>query len=133
MTAPQHRVQLAARVQRLEVAVCTLASGLGDVKAAVDQLPQTIRQEILEYTEPVFGEIMAGNASLATKEQLDQLEQRLNGRLDDLKGLTDERFGQVDDRLDQMDKRFGQVDDRFVEVNAKLDQLLAALAQAPPR
>ncbi|MEV1241168.1 hypothetical protein ACIBO2_07380 [Nonomuraea sp. NPDC050022] len=108
MTAPQHRAQLAARVQRLEAAAFTLGSDLGDIKAAVDQLPQTIRQEILEYTEPVFGEIMAGNASLATKEQLDQLEQRLN----DLKDLTEARFGHVD---------------------AKLDQILVALAQTPPR
>ncbi|MEV6149170.1 hypothetical protein AB0L53_02415 [Nonomuraea sp. NPDC052129] len=108
MTAPQHRAQLAARVQRLEAAAFTLGSDLGDIKATVDQLPQTIRQEILEYTEPVFGEIMAGNASLATKEHLDQLEQRLK----DLRDLTESRFGQID---------------------AKLDQLLMAAPQTPPR
>ncbi|MEU7747242.1 hypothetical protein [Nonomuraea sp. NPDC049158] len=112
MTAPQHRAQLADRVQRLEAAAFTLGFDLGDIKDAVDQLPHTIRQEVLEYIEPVFEKIMAGNASPATKEQLDQLEQRLNDRLNDLKDLTEARFGQVD---------------------AKLDQLLMALPQTPPR
>ncbi|NJP98905.1 hypothetical protein HCN51_57445 [Nonomuraea sp. FMUSA5-5] len=103
MTAPQHRAQLADRVQRLEAAAFRLGADLGDIKSAVEQLPTTIRQEILDYTEPVFGEIMAGNASLATKEHLDQLEQRLN---------------------DLIEIRFSQVD-------AKLDRLLAALPQPP--
>ncbi|MEU7833207.1 hypothetical protein [Nonomuraea sp. NPDC049129] len=71
----------------------------------MDQLPHTIRQEILGYIEPVFEKIMAGNASPAVKEQLDQLERRL-------KDLIEARFGQVD---------------------AKLDQLLMALPQTPPR
>ncbi|MEV0590676.1 hypothetical protein [Nonomuraea cavernae] len=95
MTAPQHRSHLADRAQRLEAAAFTLGADMGDIKTAVDQLPHTIRQEILEYTEPVFGEIMAGNASLATKEHLDQLEQRL-------KNLMDTRFGQVDAKLDAL-------------------------------
>ncbi|MEU6729835.1 hypothetical protein ABZ917_39550 [Nonomuraea wenchangensis] len=91
MTAPQHRAQLAERVQRLEAAAFRLGSDLGDIKTAVEQLPTTIRQEILEYTEPVFGEIMAGNASLATKENLDQL-----------KDLVETRFAQVDAKLDRL-------------------------------
>ncbi|MEV5559426.1 hypothetical protein AB0L44_37710 [Nonomuraea wenchangensis] len=95
MTAPQHRAQLADRVQRLEAAAFRLGIDLGDIKTAVEQLPTTIRQEILEYTEPVFGEIMAGNASLATKENLDQLEHRL-------KDLVETRFAQVDAKLDRL-------------------------------
>ncbi|MEV4179373.1 hypothetical protein [Nonomuraea sp. NPDC049709] len=95
MVSPQHRGQLADRVQRLEAAAFRIGVDLGDIKTAVEQLPNTIRQEILEYTEPVFGEIMAGHASLATKEHLDQLEQRL-------KGLIETRFGQVDAKLDRL-------------------------------
>ncbi|MET8991432.1 hypothetical protein ABZW49_38780 [Nonomuraea wenchangensis] len=91
MTAPQHRAQLADRVQRLEAAAFRLGVDLGDIKTAVEQLPTTIRQEILEYTEPVFGEIMAGNASLATKEDLDQL-----------KDLFETRFAQMDAKLDRL-------------------------------
>ncbi|WP_433509949.1 hypothetical protein ACQP2T_39395 [Nonomuraea sp. CA-143628] len=132
MTAPQHRAQLTDRVQRLEAAVFTLSSDLGDVKsdlrdvkAAVDQLPQTIRQHILEYTEPVFGEIMAGNASLATKEQLDQLEQRVNARLSNL----DDGLSGLDDRLSGLQDL---TEARFSQVDAKLDQLLMVLAQTSP-
>ncbi|MGA5761860.1 hypothetical protein [Nonomuraea bangladeshensis] len=95
MTAPQHRAQLAVRVERLEAAAFRLGIDLGDIKTAVEQLPTTIRQEILEYTEPVFGEIMAGKASLATKEDLDQLEHRL-------KALVETRFAQMDDKLDRV-------------------------------
>uniref|UniRef100_UPI003F491994 hypothetical protein n=1 Tax=Nonomuraea bangladeshensis TaxID=404385 RepID=UPI003F491994 len=95
MTAPQHRAQLAVRVERLEAAAFRLGIDLGDIKTAVEQLPTTIRQEILEYTEPVFGEIMAGKASLATKEDLDQLEYRL-------KDLVETRFAQMDDKLDRV-------------------------------
>jgi hypothetical protein len=91
MTAPQHRAQLADRVERLEATAFRLGADLGDLKAAVEELPATIWQEILEYTEPVFGEIMAGNASLATKEDLDQL-----------KDLVDNRFAQMDDKLDRL-------------------------------
>ncbi|MGW5157712.1 hypothetical protein ACWEPN_19740 [Nonomuraea wenchangensis] len=91
MTAPQHRAQLADRVQRLEAAAFRLGVDLGEIKTAVEQLPTTIRQEILEYTEPVFGEIMAGNASLATKEDLDQL-----------KDLFETRFTQMDAKLDRL-------------------------------
>ncbi|MFD2350040.1 hypothetical protein ACFSTC_12865 [Nonomuraea ferruginea] len=32
---------------------------VAELKTAVKQLPSTIRKEILDYTEPVFGEIMA--------------------------------------------------------------------------
>ncbi|MED7931774.1 hypothetical protein SMD20_46670 [Nonomuraea sp. LP-02] len=91
MTAPQHRAQLADRVQRLEAAAFRLGVDLGEIKTAVEQLPTTIRQEILDYTEPVFGEIMAGNASLATKEDLDQL-----------KDLFETRFTQMDAKLDRL-------------------------------
>ncbi|MEV4285557.1 hypothetical protein AB0K40_08625 [Nonomuraea bangladeshensis] len=106
MTAPQHRAQLAVRVERLEAAAFRLGIDLGDIKTAVEQLPTTIRQEILEYTEPVFGEIMAGNASLATKEDLDQLKELV-------------------------DNRFAQMDDRFAQMDDKLDRVLTALSQPP--
>ncbi|GAA1723771.1 hypothetical protein [Nonomuraea bangladeshensis] len=103
MTAPQHRAQLADRVQRLEATAFRLGAELGDLKTAIEQLPITIRQEFVEYTEPVFGEIMAGKASPATKENLDQLEHRL-------KDLIETQFAQID---------------------AKVDRLLAALSQPP--
>jgi hypothetical protein len=90
MTAPQHRAQLATRVQRLEAAAFTLGSDVADIKAGVEQLPHVIRQEILEYTEPVFGEIMAGRATLATRQDLEALERRLGERMDALGAKLDQ-------------------------------------------
>ncbi|GAA3681775.1 hypothetical protein GCM10022224_052550 [Nonomuraea antimicrobica] len=144
MTVPQHRVHLVDRVQRLEAAAFALGVDVADIKAAVDQLPATIRQEILEYTEPVFGEIMAGNASLATKEHLDQVEGRLKEHLGQVEGRVEglkEHLGQVEGRVEGLKEHLGQVEEglkglidvRFGEVDGKLDQLLAALQKAPSR
>ncbi|MBB3733075.1 hypothetical protein [Nonomuraea dietziae] len=68
---------------------------MSEVKAAVEQLPAAIRQEILEYTEPVFGEIMAGRATLATKQDLEAFEQRLVD-------LVQNRMGALDAKVDQI-------------------------------
>ncbi|WP_188193933.1 hypothetical protein [Nonomuraea sp. SYSU D8015] len=112
MTAPQHRAHIADRVQRLEAWAFTASADVADIKAAVEQPPAVIREEVLAYTEPVFGEIMAGRATLATKENLDDLERRLTE-------LVETRFRTVDVKLDQ----------RFQAVDAKLDQVLAALGK----
>ncbi|MEU4329915.1 hypothetical protein [Nonomuraea dietziae] len=94
MTAPQHRTA-GGPVQRLEAAAFTLGADVSEAKAAVEQLPAAIRQEILEYTKPVFGEIMAGRATLATKQDLEAFEQRLVD-------LVQNRMGALDAKVDQI-------------------------------
>lgn len=102
MTAPQHRVHLADRVQRPEAWAFAAGADVADIKAAVEQLPSAIRQEILEYTEPVFGEIMAGGATLATREDAQALEQRVMEGLRALDGKLERRFSGLESRLDQV-------------------------------
>ncbi|MEV4172501.1 hypothetical protein [Nonomuraea sp. NPDC049709] len=94
---PQHREHLADRVQRLEsFAVISggdladIKSDVTDIKAALQQLPAAIGAEILEYTEPVLGEIMAGRATLATRQDLQAMEQRLDNRLSGLESRLDQ-------------------------------------------
>ncbi|NBE98116.1 hypothetical protein FE391_33650 [Nonomuraea sp. KC401] len=98
MTAPQHRAHLTDRVQRLES--WAFAAG-ADIKAAVEQLPGTIRQEILDYTSPVLGEIMAGRATLATRQDVDDLKQEMSSR-----------FASMDAKLDQILAALGGADDQ---------------------
>ncbi|MEV4115375.1 hypothetical protein [Nonomuraea sp. NPDC049695] len=145
MTAPHDCAHLADRVQKLEAWAVTVDGDIVNTKA---KLPAMIREEILNYTEPVLGEILAGHATLATKEHLNALERRLTDRMDtrfesvDARlDQMDKRFESVDARLDQIDKRFESVDarldrmetrfdKRFQSVDAKLDKVLAALGMA---
>lgn len=78
------------RIQRLEAAAFVAGTDLTEIKAKIGELPHFIRAEILEYTEPVFGEIMAGRATLATRQDLDALEQRLGGKIEALDGKLDQ-------------------------------------------
>ncbi|MGI5289518.1 hypothetical protein ACQEVF_40125 [Nonomuraea polychroma] len=137
MTAPpQNRAHIADRVQRLEAWAFRTGADVADIKAAVEKLPTVIRQEILDYTEPVFGEIMAGRATLATKEDLNDLERRLTELMEKRFGSVDAefrsvnaRFESVDAKLQSFDPRFASVDGRFESVEAKLQSLDAKLDQ----
>ncbi|MGP3929073.1 hypothetical protein [Nonomuraea sp. KM88] len=143
MTAPQRRAHIAGRVQHLESWAFTAGGEIADIKAAIDQLPTVIRQEILEYTEPVFGEIMAGRATLATRQDLEALERRLTDRLDGLTDRLDGLTGRVDGLTGRMDGLTGRVDvltdrlaglegtveRRLSGVESRLDRVLAALAK----
>jgi chromosome segregation ATPase len=122
MSALQHRAHLADRVQRLEAWAFRTGADVADIKAAVEELPAVIRQDVLAYTEPVFGEIMAGRATLATKEDLNDLERRLTE-------LMEKRFGSVDTEFRSVNARFESVDAKLQSLDAKLDQVLAALGK----
>jgi hypothetical protein len=105
---PQHREHLADRVQRLESFAFISGGDLADIKGDVtdiktglEQLPATIRAEILEYTEPVLGEIMAGRATLATRQDLQAMEQRL----DDSLSRRESRLDQVLAALSRADEQ----------------------------
>jgi hypothetical protein len=91
---PQHHAS--DRVQRLEAWAFGVGADLADIKARLDELPSQVRQEILEYTEPVFGEIMAGRATMATKQDLDAVEQRLGGKIDALAARFDRLLAALD-------------------------------------
>ncbi|MDA0633486.1 hypothetical protein OUY22_08655 [Nonomuraea sp. MCN248] len=137
MSSPQHRLQLVERVKRLESCVFTIDTDVADLKTVVQDLPTTIRQEILDYTEPVFGEIMAGRANLATREDLQRLEQRLTEKfehrfsaVDTRLDRMDARFDAMDSRLDAMDARLDRMDARFDRIEAGLEKILVAVAGA---
>lgn len=98
---------------------------MAEIKAAVEQLPTLIRQEMLDYAGPVFEEIMAGSATLATKEQVDALERRLT----DLTDLVKTRFESMETRFESMETRFESMETRFQSIDAKLDQVLAAVGR----
>ncbi|MEU6718347.1 hypothetical protein ABZ897_43350 [Nonomuraea sp. NPDC046802] len=66
-------------------------------------MPAQIRQEVLDYTEPVFGEIMAGRATLATRQDVDELKQELTD-------LVEARFQSLDAKLDQILAALGTTD-----------------------
>jgi hypothetical protein len=59
----------------------------------------------------VFGEIMAGGATLATREDLQALEQRLTDALRSIDGKLERRFSGLESRLDQV-LAVGQADDK---------------------
>jgi hypothetical protein len=92
---------LADRVQRLESFAFIAGGDLADIKAGLEQLPAAIRAEILEYTEPVLGEIMTGRVTLPTRQDLQAMEQRLNNRLSRLESRLDQVLAALGGAEDQ--------------------------------
>ncbi|MFI6708646.1 hypothetical protein ACIBF7_19575 [Nonomuraea sp. NPDC050478] len=121
MSSPRHRMHLADRVKRLELRVFATGTDVAELKTAVKQLPSTIRKEILDYTEPVFGEIMAGHATLPTRKDLQGVEQRLTEKFEHRFSDLDSRLDGVDARLDRMDTRLDSVDARLDRIDTRLD------------
>jgi predicted nuclease with TOPRIM domain len=65
----------------------------------------------------------------ATKEDLDDAEERLGARIDQVEARVDaletrmdERFQQVDERFDQIDERFDRIDERFDRIDKRFFQ-----------
>ncbi|NBE93956.1 hypothetical protein FE391_08375 [Nonomuraea sp. KC401] len=94
-------MHLTDRVQRLESWAFAAGADVADIKAAVEQLPGTIGQEILDYTSPVLGEIMAGRATLATRQDVDDLKREMSSR-----------FASMDAKLDRILAALGGADDQ---------------------
>ena len=97
------------------------------------------RHELFVRLEEVLGEEHAsvlmehlppvGWADVATKRDLDQLEERLEMKLDARFAQVDARFAQVDARFEQMEARFDHVDARFDQVETRFDAKLEASEQ----
>ncbi|MEU6721714.1 hypothetical protein ABZ897_60645 [Nonomuraea sp. NPDC046802] len=95
MSGSQHRPLIAERVQRREAFAFTTGEDLEDIKAALEQLSAQIRQEVPNCTEPVFGEIVAGRGTLATRQDVNALKRELTD-------LVEARFQRLDVKLDQV-------------------------------
>ena len=99
-------------------------------------LDERARHELFLRLEEVLGpdsaetlmEMMppVGWADVATKRDLDALEERMNLRFE----LMDQRFGTLDQRFETMDQRFGLLDQRFGMLDQRFEatenKLLAA-------
>ncbi|MFG1942489.1 hypothetical protein [Nonomuraea sp. NPDC048826] len=120
MSSPQHRVHLVDRVERLESCAFAISADIANLRTVV---------ELLDYTAPVFGDIMAGRANLATREDLQKLEQRLTDKFEDRFSGVDARLDGIDSRLDSMDARFDTMDARFDRMDSRLDQILLAIGR----
>lgn len=75
-----------------------------------------------------------GWADVATKDDLRQLEGRLDARFAQLESSLDARFSDVDARFtqfeSQLDARFSRVDARFADVDANAAQLESRVERA---
>lgn len=99
-----------------------------DLYRAVEELLGTrIADTLMALLPPV------GWADVATKDDLLQLELRLDARLDArfarAEGRTDARFGALDARIGAIDARFEAVDARFSRLDARFAQVDARFAQ----
>ena len=65
-----------------------------------------------------------GWADVATKRDLDVLEDRLAARFD-------HRFERIDDRFEQVDRHFEQIDRRFESMDRRLEHLDVRLEEMP--
>ena len=101
-------------------------------------IDERARHELYRAVEELLGTQVAdtlmallppvGWADVATKDDLLQLEARLDARLDArfarAEGRTDARFGAVDARFEALDARFSRVDARFAQLEGQLDRSL---------
>ena len=100
-------------------------------------IDERARHELYRAIEELLGTRIAdtlmallppvGWADVATKDDLLQLESRLDARLDArfarAEGRTDARFGAVDARFGGLDVRFEAIDARFSRMDARFAQL----------
>jgi hypothetical protein len=100
-------------------------------------IDERARHELYRAVEELLGTRIAdtlmallppvGWADVATKDDLLQLEARLDTRLDArfarAEGRTDARFGAVDARVRALDVRFEAIDARFSRMDARFAQL----------
>jgi len=100
-------------------------------------IDERARHELYRAIEELLGTRIAdtlmallppvGWADVATKDDLLQLESRLDARLDArfarAEGRTDARFGAVDARVRALDVRFEAIDARFSRMDARFAQL----------
>ena len=97
-------------------------------------LDERARHELFLRLEQVLGperaetlmEMMppVGWADVATKRDLDALEERMILRFDLMEqrfGVVDSQFGVVDQRFETLDHRFGLIDQRFDAVDQRFD------------
>jgi hypothetical protein len=101
-------------------------------------IDERARHELYRAVEELLGTRIAdtlmallppvGWADVATKDDLLQLEARLDARLDArfarAEGRTDARFGAVDARFESIDARFSQMGTRFAQLEGQLDRSL---------
>jgi hypothetical protein len=102
-------------------------SRLEVVQALSEKLGPEVAAALMECVPPFSW------MELPTKQDLAQLETRMNLRFDALEakidgrfGTIDGRFGAVDARFETIDGRFGAVDARFGELGSHLDARLHA-------
>ena len=65
-----------------------------------------------------------GGADVATRDDLHQLDARLDARFGNLEARTDARFAIVDARFENVDARFVRLDTRLTQLEGQLDRRL---------
>ena len=63
-------------------------------------------------------------SQVATKEDINRLESRIDKKFEMLIHQIDKRFEQIDKRFEQIDKRFEQVDKRFEQIDKRFEMLI---------
>ena len=76
-------------------------------------------EELAEITSKGFKEV---------GKQIDQIDKKIDDKIDNLAQITARGFEQVDKRFEQVDKRFEQVDKRFEKIEGDLEYMNARLS-----
>jgi len=71
-------------------------------------------EELAEITSKGFKEV---------GKQIDQIDKKIDDKIDNLAQITARGFEQVDKRFEQVDKRFEQVDKRFEQVDKRFEKI----------
>ncbi|MDP9866957.1 MULTISPECIES: hypothetical protein [Streptosporangium] len=104
------------RVTDLESWAFRAGWDLAGIKETLDDLPATVREEVMAYASPMFEEVMN---RMATKEDLSALAAEVSG--------LGTRIDTLDAKVDTLTDRMTSMEGRVDSMDGKLDLILAKL------
>lgn len=123
---PIDTLKAAKRLQEDDTFSPDQAERIAEILSDLDVASAT-KEDLDDVEERLGARIDTVEERLGTR--IDAVEERLGSRIDQLESEMNARFEQVDKQFEQVDRRFEQVSERFDQVDEDMDSLEDRLTQ----